>query len=67
MVNNRVKKFLRRVFGFRQDGLPLFVGEEQETIIRERSPDSDELALGWAMGKDETENREVHQLKAISQ
>src|SRR3989344_8514320 len=67
MVNNRVKKFLRRVFGFRQDGLPLFVGEEQETIIRERSPDSDELALGWATGTDEIENRPVQQLKGVSQ
>ncbi len=67
MANSRLKKIMRRVFGFRQKELPLFVGEGQEPIIRERSPNPDELALGWAEGKDEENQNDVVQMKGVSQ
>ena len=48
--------------------LPIWANEEnQEPLLRSRSPNPDELALGWAAGKDETDNHEVHQLKGVSQ
>jgi hypothetical protein len=48
--------------------LPLWTkGEKQEPIIRERPPNPDELALGWAAGKDDEANRDVVQLKGIPQ
>ena len=48
--------------------LPLWTkGEKQEPIIRERLPEPDELALGWATGKDDETGREVIQLKGIPQ
>src|SRR3989338_10307286 len=42
-------------------------GKKQEPIIRERLPEPDELALGWATGKDDETGREVIQLKGIPQ
>ena len=60
-------KLLRGVLSKPKD-LPIWANEEkQEPLIRSRSPDSDELALGWAGGKDETSGQEVHQLKGIPQ
>ncbi|MDP3988275.1 MAG: type IV secretion system DNA-binding domain-containing protein, partial [Candidatus Levybacteria bacterium] len=41
--------------------------ENKEPLLYSRSPNSGELALGWATGKDEMENRELHQLKGVSQ
>src|SRR3989344_2735381 len=67
-MDGRFLKFWRLLFRERPKVLPMWKdASSQEPLVRFRSPDSDELALGWAMGKDETENREVHQLKAISQ
>ncbi|KKT14446.1 MAG: hypothetical protein UW76_C0042G0010 [Parcubacteria group bacterium GW2011_GWF2_44_8b] len=67
-MDGRFLKFWRLLFRERPKVLPMWEdASSQEPLVRFRSPDSDELALGWAMGKDETENREVHQLKAISQ
>lgn len=61
------RKWLRLVFS-KPKVLPLWEsGENQEPLLRSRSPNPDELALGWAAGKDETDNREVHQLKGVSQ
>src|SRR3989344_5326210 len=60
-------KFLRLVFG-KPKVLPIWASSEnQEPLLRSRSPNPDELALGWAAGTDEAENREVHQLKGVSQ
>lgn len=62
------RKFLRLVFGSPPKVLPIWEsGENLEPLKRFRSPNPDELALGWAAGKDETDNREVHQLKGVSQ
>lgn len=62
------RKWLRLVFRSKPKVLPIWANEDNlEPLIRSRSPDPDELALGWAAGKNETDNREVHQLKAISQ
>ena len=58
---------MRLVFG-KPKVLPIWANEEnQEPLLRSRSPNPDELALGWAAGKDETDNREIHQLKGVSQ
>jgi hypothetical protein len=39
----------------------------KEPLLRHREPNPDELALGWAWGMEEKENREVWQLKGIKQ
>lgn len=60
-------KWLRLVFS-KPKVLPIWDNEaNQEPLLRSRSPNYDELALGWATGKDEADNREVHQLKGVSQ
>ncbi len=62
------RKWLRLVFRSKPKVLPIWADEDNlEPLIRSRPPDPDELALGWAGGKDETNGQEVHQLKAVSQ
>jgi ABC-type ATPase involved in cell division len=38
-----------------------------DPIIRQRKPDKDELGLGYAQGYDESEKRDLIQLKGVSQ
>ncbi|MDO8728850.1 MAG: putative DNA binding domain-containing protein [bacterium] len=62
------RKWLRLVFRSKPKVLPIWANENNlEPLIRSRPPDPDELALGWAAGRDEIDNRQIHQLKAISQ
>ena len=48
--------------------MPLWTEQtDEEPIVRDRPPNLDELALGWAEGKDEETNRKVWQKKAMPQ
>src|SRR3989338_5526471 len=59
---------LLRLFFINPKFSPIWANEEnQEPFLRSRSPNPNELALGWASGKDETDGREVYQLKGIPQ
>ena len=60
------KKLLRHLFT-KPKAEPVLPTEPKELLISSRPPTPDELALGWAAGMDETENRPVHQLKGVSQ
>ena len=67
-MDGRFLKFWRLLFRERPKVLPMWKdASSQEPLVRFRSPDPDELALGWAGGKDETSGQEVHQLKGIPQ
>src|SRR3989344_1120082 len=67
-MDRRFLKFWRLLFRERPKVPPMWKdASSQEPLVRFRSPDPDELALGWAGGKDETSDQEVHQLKGISQ
>lgn len=67
MAENGFIRFLKKLFyGGGVPDLPLAL-EEKELVVRSREPEADELALGFADGKDETENRPVRQLKGVSQ
>lgn len=67
-MDSRFLKFMRLIFGTRPKVLPIWNDEApKEPLVRFRSPNSDELALGWAGGKDDTNGQEVHQLKGVSQ
>lgn len=67
-MESRFQKFMRLIFGSPPKVMPIWTeSTDQEPIIRSRPPTPDELALGLAAGNDETDNREVHQLKGISQ
>src|SRR3989344_4758486 len=66
-MEGNFRKLLRLVFS-KPKVLPIWNNEEnKEPLIRSRSPDPNELALGWAAGKDDEEEREVIQLKGIPQ
>ncbi|MDP2704285.1 MAG: type IV secretion system DNA-binding domain-containing protein [bacterium] len=66
-MESNFRKFLRLVFG-KPKVLPIWANEEnQEPLLRFRSPNPDELALGWADGIDEKTNGEVTQLKGVKQ
>ena len=67
-MESRFQKFTRFFFGKRRRVLPLWPEvTNQEPLIYSRPPNPDELALGWAGGKDEKNGQEVHQLKGVSQ
>src|SRR3989338_10089064 len=67
-MDGRFLKFWRLLFRERPKVLPMWKdASSQEPLVRFRSPNPDELALGWAGGKDETSGQEVHQLKGIPQ
>ena len=69
-MESRFLKFLRLVFGIntKPKVSPIWNNESpKEPLVRFRSPNSGELALGWAGGKDDTNGQEVHQLKGVSQ
>ena len=67
-MDGRFQKIWRLLFRERPKVLPMWEdAPSQEPLVRFRSPDPDELALGWAAGKDETNGQEIHQLKGISQ
>src|SRR3989344_5895492 len=67
-MDGRFRKFMRLAFGERPKVLPMWEeSNPQEPLVRFRSPNPDELALGWAGGKDEKNGQEVHQLKGVSQ
>src|SRR3989338_3496842 len=67
-MDGRFLKFWRLLFRERPKVLPMWEdASSQEPLVRFRSPNPDELALGWAGGKDETSGQEVHQLKGIPQ
>ena len=66
-MENEFRKYLRLLFT-KPKVLPIWGNEAgKEPLVRSRSPNPDELALGWATGTDDTENRPVHQLKGVSQ
>jgi len=66
-MEGNFRKLLRLVFS-KPKVSPIWANEEnQEPFLRSRSPNPNELALGWASGKDETDGREVYQLKGIPQ
>ena len=65
-MESEFKKLLRLLFT-KPKVLPIWSDENKEPLLYSRSPNSGELALGWATGKDEMENRELHQLKGVSQ
>jgi hypothetical protein len=48
-----------------EGNLPLY--PVKDPLVRQREPNPDELALGYAWGTEEKENREVWQLKGIKQ
>jgi hypothetical protein len=67
-MDGRFQKFLRLAFGNKPKVLPMWEDETpKEPLIRFRSPNPYELVLGWASNTDKVENRDVHQLKGISQ
>ncbi len=66
-MDERIKKALRFIFS-KPPALPLIPGEENlEPIVNYREPTPDELALGFAEGKDEEQNRAIYQAKFIPQ
>jgi len=65
-MESEFRKLLRFLFT-KPKVLPVWTNENKEPLIRSRSPNSDELALGWAEGKDEGTGNEVFQLKAVPQ
>src|SRR3990167_9317865 len=66
-MENEFRKYLRLLFT-KPKVLPIWGNEAgKEPLVRSRSPNPDELALGWATGTDDTDSREVHQLKGVSQ
>ncbi|MDP3793447.1 MAG: type IV secretion system DNA-binding domain-containing protein, partial [Candidatus Uhrbacteria bacterium] len=67
-MDSRFLKLWRLLFRERPKVLPMWEdASSQEPLVRFRSPNPDELALGWAGGKEETNGQEIHQLKGISQ
>ena len=67
-MESRFLKFIRLIFGTKPKVLPIWKDDvSKESLVRFRSPNSGELALGWAGGKDETNGQEVQQLKGVSQ
>jgi len=66
-MESEFRKYLRLLFT-KPKVLPIWKNEEnQEPLIRSRPPTPDELALGWAEGKDEETGKDVFQLKAAPQ
>ncbi|MEK7610236.1 MAG: RNA-binding domain-containing protein [Patescibacteria group bacterium] len=65
MDNDFVKQL--RNFFTKPKSEPVLPIKSQEPLVRSRAPNPNELALGWAGGKDETNGQEVHQLKGVSQ
>ena len=65
-MESNFQKWLRLVFS-KPKVLPIWENEKGEPAIHARTPDSDELALGWAEGIDEKTNGEVTQLKGVKQ
>lgn len=65
-MESEFRKYIRSLFTKPKAEL-ILPSEPQELLVRSRPPNPDELALGWAAGKDETDNREVNQLKGVSQ
>ncbi len=47
--------------------MPLWTAEKGEAVIRQRPPNPDELALGWADGEDDETGSEITQLKGVKQ
>lgn len=67
-MDGRFLKLWRLFFRERPKVLPMWEdASSQEPLVRFRSPNSGELALGWAGGKDDTNGQEVHQLKGVAQ
>ncbi len=66
-MESEFKKYLRLLFTKPKASLILKDEAPEEPFVRFRSPNQDELVLGWAGGKDETNGQEVHQLKGVSQ
>jgi type IV secretory pathway TraG/TraD family ATPase VirD4 len=65
-MENRFQKFMRLVFG-KPKVLPLWTEKKGESFIRQRPPNPDELALGWADGEDDETGGEITQLKGVKQ
>lgn len=65
MDNDFVKQL--RNFFTKPKSEPVLPIKSQEPLVRSRAPNPNELALGWAGGKDELNEQEVHQLKGVSQ
>ena len=68
-MENEFRKLFRHLF---TKPKALLIRKEEgdgdtEPIIRSHPPTPDELALGWAEGKDEETGKEVFQLKAVPQ
>jgi len=57
---------MRLVFG-KPKVLPLWTEKKGESFIRQRPPNPDELALGWADGEDDETGGEITQLKGVKQ
>ncbi|MFH0852619.1 MAG: hypothetical protein V1845_03380, partial [bacterium] len=66
-MDSRFQKFMRFFVGQRRKVLPLWTTEKGESVIRQRPPNPDELALGWADGEDDETGSEVTQLKGVKQ
>lgn len=58
---------MRFFVGRRRKVLPLWTAEKGESVVRQRPPNPDELALGWADGEDDETGSEVTQLKGVKQ
>jgi len=65
-MENRFQKFMRLVFG-KPKVSPLWMEKKGESFIRQRPPNPDELALGWADGEDDETGGEITQLKGVKQ
>ena len=57
---------MRLVFG-KPKVSPLWTEKKGESFIRQRPPNPDELALGWADGEDDETGGEITQLKGVKQ
>ena len=69
MPDDRFKGFLGfwRQWLFWRREYPLFVNDGQEAVLRERTPNPEELALGWAEGEDDETGKPLIQLKGVPQ
>ena len=60
-------KILFRQLVDKQNARGIKGSDDDCVLVRDRLPNSDELALGWAWGHDDEEDKEISQLKGVAQ